>query len=406
MQTNYDKALVPDYELPDPLIDGSGHRVSTAAQWRQQRRGEILQLFEAHVYGSMPGPWADPNVRLQEQDGAALAGRAIRRQTRLRFGDGDRAPTMDLLLYLPTAVSAGPVPVFLGLNFSGNHSIHSDPGIHLSTSWMRGQDDTGVSNHRATEAARGSQARRWPVEHILDRGYGLATIYCGDLDPDFDDGYSNGVHPLFYRAGQTRPGPGEWGALGAWAWGLSRGLDVLQQDPDVAATRVSVMGHSRLGKAALWAGARDERFALVVANNSGCGGAALARRRFGETVASINKAFPHWFCDHHRQYDEREHLLPVDQHEIIALAAPRPVYVASAVEDHWADPKGEYLAALHAGPVYELLGKRGLDSSHIPQIDAPLAETSIGYHLRSGGHDVTNWDWDQWLDFADRHLPS
>ena len=375
--TNHDEARVPQYELPPLLQLADGSPVRDAAMWTQQRRPQLLALFAQQVYGQTPVQTMPLHVETLER--TMLPGGAERRQLRILIGDGAHA--LNLLLWLPRE---RPAPTFLGLNFNGNHSTHADPAILQPA---------------GAHAARGANASRWSVTRILERGYALATLWSGELFPDRIDGRADSVQGLF-AAPEAGDGAA-WGAVATWAWGLSRALDALLQEEVCGA--VALIGHSRLGKTALWAAARDERFALVVSNNSGCCGAALSRRRFGETVAAINTRFPHWFCRNFHAYNEREDSLPLDQHMLLALIAPRPLYVASATEDLWADPRGEFLAAMQADPAWRLFGQEGLPVREQPAPDAPVTGT-IGYHLRSGGHDVTAWDWERYLDFADAQL--
>jgi len=391
----YDEAKVPAYTLPDPLRFEDGKPVASPADWTK-RRAELMDLFANHVYGKTPvgRPEAmrfEPRKKITD----FLSGKATLEEIRIHFTDADSGPFLDLILIKPNQIPEGGVPTFLTLNFAGNHTLHPSPEITLSTNWMRSSAEDKkeglIVDHRATEKARGSRVSRWPVEKLIDAGTALASFYYGDIDPDFDDNFENGIHALF-----GKPEPDEWGSIGAWAWGASRAMDYLETDKAIDQKRVAIFGHSRLGKTALWAGAQDERFSLVISNNSGCGGAALSRRRFGERVGRINTAFPHWFADTFVQYNENEAALPVDQHQLIALIAPRMVYVASAVEDEWADPKGEFLAAKHAGPVYDLLGKKGVGVEEQPGLNSPVGD-SVRYHIRDGKHDVTGYDWEQYI---------
>ena len=401
---NYDESKIPEYQLPDPLVMEAGERVQDAEAWMSQRRPEILRLFETQVYGRAPEP-CEIQHTLVSSDPEAIGGKGLRREIDITFGKENDAKTMRLLIFTPT--NRPNAPVFLGLNFQGNHTVDSDPGISLTKNWVRNRG--GIKDNRATDSTRGSASGRWPIESILDRGYAVATIYYGDIDPDFDDGFKNGIHGQFQSEMTSIPKGERWGSIAAWAYGLSRAVDYLEQDDLIDANRVAVIGHSRLGKTSLWAGATDPRFKLVISNNSGCGGAALSRRAFGETVGRINTSFPHWFCDNYLQYNENEDACPVDQHQLLALIAPRAVYVASATEDRWADPHGEYLSCFHADPVFRLLGTKGLGgdapAETMPSPETPLKTGAIGYHLRTGKHDVTHYDWTQYLDFADRHLP-
>lgn len=389
---NYDESRVGMYTLPELLVTDHGKTIRTAKEWEQLQRPALLKKFTTQVYGRIPGRPENFHFEQTSQDGNALGGKAIRKEITLYFTAGKQGPSLHVLLYLPKK-SSEPVPVFVGLNFQGNHSTQADPGLTITDNWK------GL--HLGQKPERGGQARRWPAEEILKSGYGLATAYYEELEPDHPEGWRQGIRQTLDQELDIKPQ--EWGAIGAWAWGLSRIMDYLESEPAVNAKKVVLTGHSRLGKAALWAGVNDQRFAIVVSNDSGEGGAALSRRNFGETVLRINSAFPHWFIDTYKTYNHSVDQLPVDQHMLLALVAPRPLYVASASEDQWADPKGEFLSAMHAEPAYALYGKKGLMTDHQPPADHPVGET-IAYHLRTGNHDILLYDWQQYLRFANRHF--
>lgn len=394
----YDESDVPEYQLPDLLTRFNGNKVKTAKDWVKKRRPEILREFTDEVYGKVPGELKVSQVEQWEESDDAVGALAIRKQLSLFFRKENHSLEVNVLMYLPK--NKQKAPVFLAYNFTGNHAVYNDPNIRLTESWVENDPSVGIINNQVTEQSRATASNRWPVDEIIKAGYGLVTVYYGDVDPDKDD-FSDGIQPFFYQGNQLKPRFNEWGSIAAWAWGLSRVMDYLETDPLVNAKEVAVLGHSRLGKTALWAGATDQRFAMVISNESGCGGAALSRRQYGETVRAINRTFPHWFCDNFKKYSDNEDALPVDQHMLLALIAPRPLYVASAEGDQWADPRGEFLSAKYASAAYQLFGLEGLPVKEMPLVDHPVAGT-IGYHIRSGKHDLTEYDWEQYIHFADK----
>ncbi len=403
---NRDESAVAPYTLLDPLISQSGQPV-TKAKW-PSRRAEIAALFEENVFGRTPTTALHLPLRIHidEEDDHALGGLAVRKQITLYFSAKlEDGPKEHLLLYLP-AHRRGRAPVILGLNFLGNHTVASDPGIRLNPVWNRAPKSKEPPSLTVPDAStRGKQSEEWQVEKVLGRGYGLATIYYGDLDPDYKDSIQFGIRPFFYVSGQSTPASDDWGALGVWAWGLSRALDYLVTDPLVDGKHVAVTGHSRLGKAADWAAAQDTRFAAVLSTESGKGGQSLTRRTFGETVAHLQHSFPYWFCANYAHWVDHDTKIPADGNLLISLIAPRPLYVASAEEDLWSDPRGEFLSAISASRVYRMLGKPGISEGSMPAVDHPTAPRYfVAYHVRSGIHDVTAFDWDQYLNFLDAHF--
>ncbi|MGN6546404.1 MAG: alpha/beta hydrolase family protein [Aureliella sp.] len=397
-EPNYEESKIGKVELP-PLLQGTMPDDPAEAKkvW-EPRRKELLEMFTEQMFGRAP----DEKVKVswkKVESGEAFDGAARRQQLRVTLSTDAGELPIDLLLYTPASAKS-PVPTFLGLNFRGNHAETNDPAVRLPSSWVPDDPKNHTTeNHRATEKGRGSQAHRLPVEMIVKEGFGVATAYYGDIDPDFDDNFQNGLHALFPSYRPDDQHPDRWGSIAAWAYGLSRLLDVLEEVDEVDDQQVIVFGHSRLGKTSLWAGANDTRFAGVISNDSGAGGAALSKRIFGETVARLNTSFPHWFCRNFRKYNENEAALPFDQHELLALTAPRLLHVGSATEDLWADPRGEFEATLAASPIFEKLGVGGLKTKTMP---AP-GHASIGhvsYHLRIGPHDLAPWDWEQYLKSA------
>jgi hypothetical protein len=394
---NYDESKVPQYVLPDVLLLGNGRKVETKEQWEKLRRPELLEMFATRMYGRTP---VDKSIRIRYEILAEnpndMGGKATGKQVKFIFSNKGKELEAILLLYIPNKPKKN-VPVFVSYNYKGNHSTTLDTTIVYSPTFHL------VREPGHPDWERGNQASRWCHERMIDRGYAVATMCYHDIFPDKEGLKDHSIVSLFSGYDPASEASDEWQAIGAWAWGSGRIVDYLETEDRIDKNKIILMGHSRQGKAALWAGAQDTRFSIVISNDSGSGGAALSKREFGERIANVSSIKPFWFCPAFNQYHNNEANLPFDQHELIALMAPRKVYVASAAEDLWADPRGEFLGAYHAGPVYQLYGLSTIESDRMPELHQPVM-TNIGYHIRAGKHDVTDYDWERFMDFADKHF--
>lgn len=393
---NYTEAEAGSYTLPDALVLANGKPVRDAKTWREKRRPELVRLFEENQFGRSPGRPPKMKFDVFEPGTPAFDGRAIRRQVTVLFGGTPDGPKMDLLLYLP-AKAAMPVPVLLNISFSANSTTVEDPGVKPGEIWNR--------EKKRVPASTGRRFGKLDVVKFVDAGFGIATFYYGDVDPDFAGGVPYGVRSMYLKPGQTEPEPGEWGSIGAWAWGMSRAMDYLETDKGVDAKRVAITGVSRLGKTVMWAGAHDTRFAMVIASCSGEGGAALSHRNYGETIAHLTAPtrYRYQFAANYEKYGSHVDQFPVDANLLVALIAPRPLLLQTGNTDKWSDPKGEFLAAVAAGPVYRLLGKQDLGTPALPPAGEPILNT-MGFLMHDGGHGTVPSDWDVYLKFMKMHL--
>jgi hypothetical protein len=369
----WEESGVPDYDLPDPLLKPDGTKVQTPDEWIQHRRN-ILEIFRTQVYGHRPGQPDNLSFDVPEVNGQAMNGNATFKRINVTSQHQGRTHQFEIFLFLPNQADEA-VPVFLLMNNRGPEN---------------------------TDPARHEKSGFWPAEEVIERGYGIAAIQNNDLSPDDAEYYHEKIIRLFEGDVTIDERPEDaWMALAAWGWGASRAMDYFETDPAVDEHKIALLGHSRGGKAALWAGAEDERFSLLISNESGAGGAALSKRQFGETIEAVNR-FTHWFTANFKQYNGREEELPFDQHLLISLIAPRAVYVASADEDLWADPRGEFLSLANSSPVYALWNYDKINPNHMPPLNSPVNYSTRGYHIRSGGHNLTPQDWGYFMDFADR----
>jgi hypothetical protein len=372
-EINYFEDKVPSYELPPLMKDDDGRTITTTAQWAE-KRAKLLDLFRNELYGYSPERPKDEWFEIAKIDRQAMGGAATLKLVNIHLGAQPEAPVIHLNLFIPNNRTK-PAPAFLLICNRDRENI--DPTRKIKSDF-------------------------WPAEQIVARGYAAASFFNGDVAPDKYDGFTTGIHAYLQNPAARKFN--SWGTIAAWAWGGSRVMDYFETDPDIDEKHCAVTGHSRGGKTALWCGAQDERWALTISNCSGCSGAAIARRRFGESLKVIQNAFKHWFCGNYRKYIDREDDLPFDQHELVALVAPRAVYVTSADEDLWADQRGEWLAIHEAEPVWKLFGRKGLPSDIMPPLDKPLIGDGMGYHIRTGEHNYKVFDWNAHMDLADREF--
>jgi hypothetical protein len=392
---NYDEAKVGTYTLPDPLKMADGTDVRDVKTWTQKRRPEIMKAFETQQFGRVPSRASGTRFDVVEKDTPTLEGAALRRQVRITLSSDPTAPRIDLLVYLP-ANANGPVPMLLNVSFNPNSLTVDDPAVKQGDMWDR------EKRARVPANANGRPVTKLNVTPFLAAGFGVATLYYGDIEPDFPEGMPFGIRQAYLKSGQ-KPAPDDWGAIAAWGWGLSRVLDYFETDKGIDAKRVGIVGISRLGKTVLYAGARDTRFALVIASCSGESGAALSRRNYGETVKHMTARFGYQFAENYAQYGDKVADMPMDAHMLVAAMAPRPLLLQTGDKDFWSDPKGEFLSAVAAAPVYALFGKESLGTDQMPSAGTPILHT-LGYYMHDGGHGTIPSDWDVFLKFMQMHL--
>jgi hypothetical protein len=407
---NYTEAKTGTYSLPDPLRFADGSPVADAKAWREKRRPELFKLVEENEYGRVPGRPAALAFDVVDKGTPAFDGKALRKQVTIYFTASRTEHYLDLLVYLPAKVT-GPAPVLLNFGWTANNlAVPSDPGVKVGRTWNN-QQKTRVPATPAP-AADGAQKKGGPGRNIsntiltvLDRGYGFAIFNYNDVDPDALGALAHGIRAAYLKPGSTEPAPDEWGSIAAWGWAASRVLDYFETDPAIDAKRIALTGASRLGKTTLWTGARDERFACVIASVSGEGGAALSRRDYGETVAHLvaPTRYPYQFAGNYQKWADKTKEMPWDAHTIIALIAPRPLLLQTGSTDKWSDPYGEFLAAKAATPVYALFGKKGIEPNATHATAQPILNT-LGHFMHDGPHGVLPADWPVYLDFMDAHL--
>ena len=397
IKINYTEANVPQYTLPELLTLQDGRKVTDIQTWNEKRRPEILQLLVENQFGRAMGNPKDISIEVFDGGSLVFGRKALRRQVTMHFGKG---PEVELLVYLPTNAKK-PSPLLLNISFMANSQTVDDPGVKEGMTWNR--------EKQRIPAGKGSPFPKLDVMQFIERGYGFATVNYGDFEPDFQEGLEYGIRKQYLKPGQSRPEPDEWGAIAAWAWGLSRVLDYFEVDPAVDAERVAITGVSRLGKTALWTAAADPRFAMAIPSCSGQGGAALSRRNYGETIKLITlpQRYGYQFCANYAKWGDDPNSAPMDAHMLIALMAPRPILLQTGDTDKWSDPLGEFQAAVAAEKVYKLFGKKGLDTDRIPESGTPILN-DIGYFMHKGGHGMNaadgTSDWSVYLDFMDKHL--
>ncbi|MEN2281631.1 acetylxylan esterase [Algoriphagus sp. SE2] len=395
---NYDENAIPPYTLPDLFTLKNGQKVTDAETWFNEKRPELLKAVAELQYGKTPPAPKSIKYDIYEKKGEAFNGKAIRKQVRIYLTENSKPHPMDLLIYLPKN-SSNKTPIFFTISFTANSQTVDDPEVRIGEIWNR--------EGQKVKADQPSRFRPTNAEQFIDEGYGFATVYYGDIDPDFKEGFEHGIRKEFLKPGETKPKDDEWGTISAWSWGLSRAMDYFEKDDQIDEDRIALMGVSRLGKTVLWTGIRDTRFKMIIASCSGEGGAALARRDYGENIKHMSDSsrYGYQFAPNYHAYSTHVEDFPFDAHALVAMIAPRPLLLQTGNTDYWSDPKGEFLATQEAKKVYELFGEEGPQSNEMPLPgDTSLIENKLGYYMHEGGHGTIPSDYPVFIRFMNKFL--